>query len=117
MQNYLLLLRGDHSAWLAMNPDEIQASVAKYRSWGQKMSESGRLVGGNKLEDESGRVMVANGSGKARVTDGPYAETKDVIAGYYMVQAESFEDAVEIAQSCPHLQFGTIEVRRIEVVG
>ncbi len=51
-----------------------------------------------------------------RITDGPYAETKDVVAGYYLIQAESYEDAVECSEDCPHLEFGTIEVRRIHVV-
>jgi hypothetical protein len=115
MQNYLLLLRGNND-WRAMSPEEIQAATGKYRAWGQKLRDSGRYVGSNKLEDDNGRIMVANGGGKPRVTDGPYAETKDVVGGYYMIQAESYEEAVEIARECPHLQFGLIEVRRIEVM-
>jgi hypothetical protein len=116
MQNYLLLLRGGNSVFGAMTPEQIQATVGQYRAWGEKVRESGRMVGSNKLEDDSGRVLEANGSGKAKVTDGPYAETKDVVGGYYLIQADSFEDAVEVAQGCPHVQFGTIEVRRIEVL-
>ena len=116
MQNYLLLLRGGNSFFGAMTPEQVQATVGQYRAWGQKIRESGRMVGSNKLEDDSGRVLEANGSGKPKVTDGPYAETKDVVGGYYLIQADSFEDAVEIAQGCPHVQFGTIEIRRIEVL-
>jgi hypothetical protein len=115
MQNYLLLLRGNND-WRSMSPEEIQVAMGKYRAWGQKLRDSGRYVGSNKLEDDNGRVMATNGGGKPRVTDGPYAETKDVVGGYYMIEADSYEEVVEIAGECPHLQFGLIEVRRIEVL-
>jgi hypothetical protein len=51
-----------------------------------------------------------------RITDGPFAETKDVLAGYFLIQAESYEDAIEWTKESPHLDFGTIEVRKVQVV-
>lgn len=114
MQNYLLLLHEARQT-ADMSPEEIQAIIGRYKAWGQKLRDAGRMVGSNKLEDETGRVMRGNGA-RLRITDGPYAETKDVVAGYYLIQADSYEDAVEWSKDCPHLEVGSIEVRRIHVV-
>ena len=114
MESYLLLLHGTRIT-PDMSPDEMQAMFARYRAWGQKLRDAGRILGSNKLEDGTGRLLRGQGPAM-RITDGPYAETKDVVAGYYLIQAESYEDAVKCSKDCPHLEFGTIEVRRIHVV-
>ena len=115
MEKYLLLLHGNASETPDLSPAEMQAMFAKYRTWGQGLKDSGRYVGGNKLEDGTGKVIRSNG-GKIRVTDGPFAETKDVIGGYYLIQVANYEEAVATCQDCPHLHFGTIEIRRTEAV-
>ena len=114
MENYLLLL---HESAIPpdMSPEEMQAIVARYKAWGQRLAAAGRIAGSNKLEDGTGRTLRGKGS-DLRITDGPYAETKDVVAGYFIIQADSYEDAVEWSKDCPHLDFGGIEVRRIQVV-
>jgi hypothetical protein len=114
MENYLLLL---HEAAITpdISPEEMQAIIARYKAWGQKVREAGRMAGSNKLEDGTGRVLRGEGAG-VRVTDGPYAETKDVVGGYYLILAESYEDAVEWSKDCPHLAFGAIEVRKVQIV-
>ena len=114
MQNYLLLLH-ETRVTTDMSPEEIQSIIGRYKAWGQKLRDAGRMVGSNKLEDHTGRVLRGNGTG-LRITDGPYAETKDVVAGYYLIQADSYEDAVEWSKDCPHLEVGSIEVRRIHAV-
>jgi hypothetical protein len=119
MDQYILML---HSAPKAfdrdhLSPQRFQEIYGKYRAWRDRMASEGKLAGGNKLEDGTGRVMRAeNGSGKVHITDGPYAESKEVIGGFFVVKAETYEQAVKIASDCPHLEFGTIEIRRIEVV-
>jgi hypothetical protein len=114
MESYILLL---HETTIApdISPEEMQAIIARYKAWGEKVRKAGRMVGSNKLEDGTGRVVRGSGP-EMRVTDGPYAETKDVVAGYFIIQAESYEDAVEWSKDCPHLSFGTIEIRKIHVV-
>jgi len=114
MENYLLLL---HESAIPpdMSPEEMQAIVARYKAWGQRLAAAGRIAGSNKLEDGTGRVLRGKG-GELRITDGPFAETKDVVAGYFLILADSYEDAVECSKDCPHLDFGTIEIRRVQVV-
>jgi hypothetical protein len=60
-------------------------------------------------------MRAANGNGKAQIMDGPYVETKEVLGGFFVVKAESYEAAVQIARGCPHFEFGSVEVRRIEL--
>jgi len=114
MESYLLLLH-EPAALPEMSPEEMQAVIARYKAWGQKLAAAGRIAGSNKLEEGTGRVLRSK-AGEMRITDGPYAETKDVVAGYFLILADSYEDAVEWSKDCPHLDFGTIEVRRIHVV-
>jgi hypothetical protein len=116
MNKYILLLhQGENFFPPDISPEEIQAIIGRYKAWGQKLREAGRYVASDKLEDGTARVMRGEGD-KARITDGPFAETKDVIGGYYMIQAESYDDAVHWAKDCPHLAFGSIEVRKVDVV-
>ena len=114
MESYLLLLH-ESAITPDISPEEMQAIIARYKAWGRKVGEAGRMAGSNKLEDGTGRVIRGQGAGM-RVTDGPYAETKDVVGGYFVILAESYEDAVEWSKDCPHLAFGTIEVRKVQVV-
>lgn len=112
MESYLLLLHGRDN-YERLSPEQMQAIIDRYRAWGQKLRDAGRMLGSNKLEDKSGRVLRAD-SGQLHITDGPYAESKDVLGGYFMVSAETYEDAVELCRDCPHLDFGVIEVRQVQ---
>jgi hypothetical protein len=114
MNQYLLILRDDPAVFHQMSPQQIQQVFAKYVAWRTRMQEAGRLVGGNKLEDSTGRVLTASPSSGMRITDGPFAESKEVIGGYFMISADTYEDAVELCRDCPHLEYGAVEVRRVE---
>ena len=116
MDDYLLLLHEDPSQYAAMSPAEMQAVIERYRQWAQKMAAAGRLAGGHKLADEGGK-RVRVGSGRPLVTDGPFIESKDVIGGYFVIRAASYDDAVAAVADCPHLRGGNeIELRRIDKV-
>jgi hypothetical protein len=119
MNHYLLLLHNDPKVFQAesMSPQRMQEIFAKYSAWRKELADSGRLAGSNKLENGTGRVMRADGAaGKIHITDGPYAESKEVIGGYFMVTADNYEDVVELARNCPHLEFGAVEIRRVDKV-
>ena len=102
------------AAKMEISPEMIQAVIEKYNAWTAKLEESGKLAGINKLRDEAGRRISGFGESQV-VTDGPYAETKEVIGGYWIIKAENYDEAVELSRDCPQLEFGgTIEVREIE---
>ena len=115
MAKYMLVLRDSGGYPAGISPDEIQRIIEKYRAWSSKVAQMGRLAGGDKLRDGEGRVIRRSGS-KTVVTDGPFSETKEVMGGFFLVEAESYDEVVEMAGDCPHLDFGSIEVREIEPV-
>jgi len=93
--------------------DEVTRIINEYSAWAMKMRDEGRYVGSNKLTDDPGKIIRPKG-GKAVTTDGPYAETKEIVSGYFCIKAANYEEAVSIAQGCPHLKYGgEIEVRMI----
>lgn len=114
MPNYLLLLHEKPSDFSNLSPDAIQAVIAEYVAWSQKLAGQGKLVGGQKLRDEGGKHLNGYGS-EFRATDGPFAEAKEVIGGIFTIDAGNYEEAVEISKDSPHLKYGGwIEVREVE---
>ncbi len=112
MPSYLLLLNeAANTDGPAPSADEIQATIARYRAWRDKLGT--KILSGEKLVDEPGRAM-SQVSGKLEVTDGPYAEVKEAIAGFFILKADSYEEAASMCEDCPHLDFGTIQIRQID---
>lgn len=115
MSQFMLLLHENPAAVQAMSPEEMQRTIEKYAAWSQRLAEEGRLVRGEKLRDEGGRHVRPDGrAGAASVTDGPYVEGKEVVGGFFVVEAPDYDGAVGIARDCPHLGHGWIEVREVE---
>lgn len=108
MAQFLLLLHNDPAGWEKLSPDAAQAAVAKYMAWGQKPFN----LGGKRLGEDTGKVMRAD-NGEPHVTDGPYSETKEILGGYYLIEAANYAEAVERSKDHPHLEHGTIEVRHV----
>jgi hypothetical protein len=115
MPNYLLFLYEAPDAFTETSPDEMQAIIQKYRDWRMRLQKNGVIVGGEKLQDGTGRIMRRTGS-ETSVVDGPYTESKEIIGGFFEIQAENYEQAVETARDCPHLEYGTIEIREVEMI-
>ena len=113
MQRYILLLRSDHTEIAKLSPEDMQSILMRFNKWRSSLSAAGRNPEGHKLRDMVGRVMTQS-EGKVIVTDGPYTETRELVGGYFAYDAESFEQAVELARECPVLPFGPIEIREIE---
>jgi len=111
MANYLLLLRHETGAYDDMSPDEMQDVVTRYRKWVERLHESGAYVASEKLANDGRTLRGANE--RLRVSDGPYVEGKELIAGFYLIEAPNYERAVELARGCPALERGIIEVREI----
>jgi len=106
---YLLLLRDDGAAWAKMSPEEMQRTTERYMEWRNRPF----VVGGQRL-DMAGRVM-AKKDGKISVTDGPFSESREVLGGYFAIEAKDFDEAVALSMDNPHadLGIGTIEIREV----
>ncbi|HEX4278797.1 MAG TPA: YciI family protein [Bryobacteraceae bacterium] len=109
MPKFLLLLHHDPSGFMKLSPEEMQKTTEKYMEWTRRPF----VVDSNRLMGEPGRVIRAN-NGQPRSTDGPYSETKEILGGYYTIEAASYDDAVKLSMDHPHLaNGGTVEVRRV----
>jgi hypothetical protein len=106
---YMLLFRGND--WpRSLSPEETQKVTDQWMAWFKRLTEEGKAIAGNPLEPE-GKIVF----GKNRaVSDGPFTESKEAIAGYFLLDVASLDEAVAIAQGCPGLPYGArIEVRPV----
>ena len=108
MPQYMLALYDDPSGWKKLSPEEMQKAVEKYMAWGKRPY----VVQGKRLGADLGRVLKGV-NGKARATDGPYSETKEVLGGIYLIEAKDYDEAVQRTLDHPHLEHGTIELRQL----
>jgi hypothetical protein len=113
MPNYVLLLHESGSFPADMSPAGMQAIIQRYVAWRQRIQSGGRTVDGHKLVDGQGRVMRGK-VGSSTVIDGPYAEAREVIGGLFILEAKSYDEVVGLCRDCPHLDFGSIEIREVE---
>ena len=111
MPRYLLLLQHPPHVHDAISPAEMQAVVARYRTWVDGLHEAGAFVASEKLAND-GRTLRGSGE-RLRVSDGPYVEGKELVAGFYVIDALDYERAVELARGCPVLDGGVLELREI----
>lgn len=111
---YMLLLYDNPEYWMKLSPEEVQNAMAKYGAFRQRLQEKKLWVAGNKLADEPGRVLQKKNSNIV-TTDGPYSETKEWLAGFFLIEAPDYNSAVAVSHDCPHLEYGgTIEVREVD---
>ena len=116
MPNYMLLLHQTPVDYSQFSAEQLQSVTGEYVAWRHKVEAAGKLVGGEKLSDEGGKLLTGS-NGDLRVTDGPYTEAKEVIGGYFAISADDYDDAVATCSDCPHLKYGgRIELRQIDPV-
>lgn len=104
----MLLLYDDPSGWQKLSPEEMQKATEKYIAWMTKPF----TVDSKRLAPDAGRVIRSR-DGKPKAADGPYSETKEVLGGFYLIEAKDYDDAVRISLEHPHTGFGTIEIRQL----
>jgi hypothetical protein len=116
MAKFLLLLHTTPDRFSTLSPEEIQKIIGSYISWREALVKRNKMLGGEKLTDEGGRQLRKEG-GKVSVTDGPYSELQEVLGGFFMIEAKDYDEAVEIASTCPHVLRGQrMEVRQVDSV-
>lgn len=112
MARYLYVFRGGmRQEGKELSPQELQQGMARWMAWVGELRQSGHFKGGDPLEPKGGKFI----SGKNRaVTDGPFAEAKDLVGGYFMMECKNLDEAVELARGCPDFERGgTVEIRAV----
>lgn len=115
MQQFLIVARDDGTAFDGMGQEEIIAIINRYKAWRDEIASRARVLVSHKLADGEGRVL-RGGGGRIGITDGPFAETKEMLGGFWVVEAPDYDTVAELCRSCPHLEFGSMEIRKIELV-
>jgi hypothetical protein len=110
---YLLLIYGNEAQFDQFTPTEQDRIMQEYNEFTQSIAQSGHLRGGNELDRISKATTVRVRNGKRSVTDGPFAETKEQLGGYYLVEAKDEDEALALAERIPSARWGSIEVRPI----
>jgi hypothetical protein len=110
---YLLFICDDEK-WLGSRPPEqLSELLADYAAFGEEMGKRGVLQGGERLRDTTDATTVRVKDGEVLTSDGPFAETKEQIGGYYLIDCKDLDEAIEVASKVPSARHGSIEVRPI----
>jgi hypothetical protein len=110
---YLLMIYSDEAAEARMSEAEAQAEIAAYGAYAGAMAQAGVLVGGERLRPTGDATSVRIRDGKTEVLNGPYADTREQMGGYFMVDVPDLDAALHWAARCPTAPHGTIEVRPV----
>ena len=110
---YLLAIYSDEAHWAAMSEAEGREVMAEYMKYTKDIHQSGHYLGGNALQPTSTATSVRVRDGKTLATDGPFAETREQLGGFYLVEAKDLDEAIDLAVRIPSARVGTIEVRPI----
>lgn len=114
---YLLLVYASEGTFMNLTPEQQAAGAAEYGRFTEEIKGSGKWVGSNRLTPIASATTVRVRDGKRVVTDGPFAETKEQLGGYYLINARDLDEAIAIAARCPGAHHGTIEVRPVWEMG
>ena len=112
---YVLLIYDDEKTWQNMTPEESNAIMGEYFQFTKSIQDAGKYKAGEALHPVSTATTVRVRGGKVQTTDGPFAETREALGGFYLVDAENLDEAIAIAARIPSARLGSIEVRPVVV--
>ena len=110
---YVLLIYASEAGWDALTPEEQAEGMRAYENYGKWLTDKGWMRGGDPLTRTTEATSVRVRDGKTSATDGPFAETKEQLGGYYVIECDNLDQAIEAASKIPSLSRGSVEVRPI----
>ncbi len=108
---YILLIYGDEREWNSMSQDEMERVYAAHGAYSEAMAKAGVMRGGAELKPVATATSLRFTNGRPTTVDGPFAETKEQLGGYYVIEVDNLEQALEWASKMPAMTSGTVEVR------
>jgi hypothetical protein len=114
---YLCLIYDDEGKWGTMSKDQADAILGEYFAFTDGIKKSGHHLAGEALQPTQSATTVRVRNGKVSTTDGPFAETKEQLGGYYLIEAKDLNDAIQVASKIPSARFGSVEVRPLVEFG
>jgi hypothetical protein len=113
MPKYMLLIYGDENARASATPEQLKQEYDAYGAYTKDLQDRGVMRAGEALEATSTATTVRVKNGETVTTDGPFAETKEQLGGFYMIEAGHLDDAIKAAAMIPGARYGSIEVRPV----
>lgn len=113
---YMILIYDDEKAWAGMTEEQMNAGFAEYMTYSKEMALAGVMKGGASLHPTMTATTVRIRNGKTTTTDGPFAETKEQLGGYYLIDVPNLDEAIKWAAKCPASKSGSIEVRALGII-
>jgi len=110
---YMLMLYLDETTWPKMTPEQQAEGLAAYGAYSEALAKAGAFVGGGRLQTTETATTVRLQDGKPQVLDGPFADTKEQLGGYFLIEAPDLDAALAWAARCPAASHGIVEVRPI----
>jgi hypothetical protein len=110
---YLCLIYENEKQWETMSQEDAGAVFGEYGAFTEGIKQSGHLLGGEALQPTNAATTVRVRQGKISTTDGPFAETKEQLGGYYLINAADLNEAIQIAAKIPGARTGSVEIRPI----
>jgi hypothetical protein len=110
---YLCLIYENEKAWETIPPAESEAIMNEYFQFTDEIRKNGKYVAGEALQPTASSTTVRVRNGKVSTTDGPFAETKEQLGGFYMIEATDLNDAIQVASRIPSARHGAIEIRPV----
>jgi hypothetical protein len=110
---YMCLIYDNEQSWAAMSKADADAMMGEYFAFTKDIKESGHYQAGEALQPISTATTVRLRNGKLSTTDGPFAETKEHLGGFYLINARDLNEAIQIASRIPSVRYGSIEVRPV----
>lgn len=116
MPKFMVILHNSPGLWKDMPPDQAQKKFVAYQEWMNGIRSAGRYVSGEKLAERAGKRLTRQ-KGRLEVTDGPYSEVKEVVGGYFILRADSYDEAIELIRNSPFLEDCRMEVHQTDPMG
>lgn len=113
MNRYMIFIHGDGEAFEALSPEQAQQMIDHLKPFEETVRSEGKLLGTHRLHPASRSTLLKVRNGERSVTDGPYAESKEQLGGYYLVEADSQEQVLGWLDLIPALMDSTLEVRQV----
>ena len=110
---YMLLIYGEESGWSGLSEEDRGRMMKDYRAFTDELQAAGAMVAGDALQPTANATTVRVRGDDQLVTDGPFAETKEQLGGYYLIEADSLDEATHWASKIPGARHGSIEVRPV----
>ncbi len=114
---YILMIHEDEAQFEKQSDAEMGEVMGRYQRFGEALAKSGQMRGGERLQPVATATTVRVREGEILLSDGPFAETKEQLGGFYIVDAESLDEAIKLAAQIPGSETGCVEVRPIWVMG